>query len=68
MICVVTCAPTARFFGDLDNPESHVRKLIAEKRGTRLLDQTGNRPQVYYLAGEAPVIPETRSVRETQQS
>ena len=57
--------PTARFFGDLDNPESNVRKLIAEKRGTRLLDQTGNRPQVYYLAGEAPAIPETRSVRKT---
>ncbi len=65
--CVVTCAPSARFFGDLDNPESQVRKLIAEKRGTRLLDQTGNRPQVYYLAGEAPVIPETRSVRKTQE-
>jgi len=62
--CVVTCAPTARFFGDLDNPESQVRKLIAEKRGVRLLDQTGNRPQVYYLAGEAPAIPETRSVRK----
>jgi len=61
--CVVTCAPGARYFGDLDNPNSEVRKLIAEKRGTRLNDQTGNRPQVYYLAGEASSIPETRSVR-----
>jgi len=62
--CVVTCAPTARYFGDLDDPTSKVRQLIAEKRGTRLLDQLGNRPQVYYLAGEKPAIPETRSVRE----
>jgi len=62
--CVVTCAPTARYFGDLDNPESKVRQLIAEKRGTRLLDQLGNRPQVYYLSGEQAAIPETRTVRE----
>ena len=62
--CVVTCAPGARYFGDIDDPESKVSELIAEKRGVRLLDQTGNRPQVYYLAGEAPVIPETRSTRE----
>jgi molybdopterin-containing oxidoreductase family iron-sulfur binding subunit len=65
--CVVTCAPTARYFGDLDNPESEVRRLIAEKRGTRLLDQTGNRPQVYYLAGEQSSIPETRSVRRQSE-
>lgn len=61
--CVVTCAPTARYFGDLDNPNSKVRQLIAEKHGTRLLDHTGNRPQVYYLAGEQAAIPETRSAR-----
>lgn len=62
--CVVTCAPTARYFGDLDNPESQVRKLIAEKHGVRLLDQTGNRPQVYYLSGEQAAIRETRSTRK----
>ena len=61
--CVVTCAPTARYFGDLDNPASKVSKLIAQKRGTRLLDQLGNRPQVYYLAGEAGSVPETRKTR-----
>ena len=65
MTVVQTCALpiSARYFGDLDNPNSEVRRLIAEKRGTRLLDQTGNRPQVYYLAGEASSIPETRSTR-----
>jgi molybdopterin-containing oxidoreductase family iron-sulfur binding subunit len=59
--CVVTCAPAARYFGDLDNPGSQVRRLIAEKRGVRLYEQSGNKPQVYYLAGEAGAVPGTRS-------
>lgn len=49
--CVRACPPKARYFGDLDNPESRVNRLIADRGGVRLLDQTGNRPQVYYLAG-----------------
>ena len=59
--CVVTCAPTARYFGDLDNPQSEVSKLIAQKRGTRLHEQTGNNPQVYYLTGEAGAVPGDRA-------
>ena len=51
--CVRTCAPKARYFGDLDNPASTVNKLISDKRGTRLLDHTGNKPKVYYLSGGA---------------
>ncbi|MDZ7713052.1 MAG: 4Fe-4S dicluster domain-containing protein [Rhodovibrio sp.] len=54
--CVRTCAPKARYFGDLDNPESNVNRLIAEKRGTRLKEETGNKPQVYYL-GEHGTVP-----------
>ena len=57
----MTCAPTARYFGDLDNPESEVSKLIAKKRGTRLLDHLGNKPQVYYLAGESVAVPGSRA-------
>jgi molybdopterin-containing oxidoreductase family iron-sulfur binding subunit len=60
--CVRTCAPKARYFGDLDNPNSYVNKLISDKRGVRLLEHTGNKPQVYYLSGGAgPVVPGTRS-------
>jgi molybdopterin-containing oxidoreductase family iron-sulfur binding subunit len=60
--CVVTCAPTARYFGDLDNPQSKVRQLISEKRGVRLLDHLGNKPQVYYLTGgEAGALPAGRA-------
>jgi molybdopterin-containing oxidoreductase family iron-sulfur binding subunit len=61
--CVVTCAPSARFFGDLDNPDSEVSKMIAQKRGTRLLDHLGNKPQVYYLTGEAGAVPSNRNTK-----
>jgi Fe-S-cluster-containing dehydrogenase component len=64
--CVVTCAPSARFFGDLDNPNSEVSKMIGNQRGVRLMDQTGNRPQVYYLSGGAgAAVPGTRATRKS---
>lgn len=53
--CVRTCPPKARFFGDLDNPESRVNRLIGEKRGVRLREETGNRPQVYYVGAGAGI-------------
>jgi molybdopterin-containing oxidoreductase family iron-sulfur binding subunit len=49
--CVRTCPPTARYFGDLDNPNSEVNRVIAAKKGQRLLEHTGNKPQVYYVTG-----------------
>jgi Fe-S-cluster-containing dehydrogenase component len=62
--CVRVCAPKARFFGDLDNPESKVNELIAEKGGVRLKEETGNAPKVYYLSGGgSPVVPGNRSRR-----
>lgn len=62
--CVRTCPPKARFFGDLDNPKSHVNKLIAEKKGVRLKDETGNKPQVYYV-GSGAAVPAGRAQRES---
>ncbi|TVQ51937.1 MAG: 4Fe-4S dicluster domain-containing protein [Rhodobacteraceae bacterium] len=62
--CVRVCPPKARYFGDLDNPESNVNRLIAEKGGVRLKEETGNKPKVYYLAGGgSPVVPGQRSAR-----
>ncbi|MCX7893138.1 MAG: 4Fe-4S dicluster domain-containing protein [Burkholderiales bacterium] len=63
--CVRMCPPKARYFGDLDNPASTVNKLIADKRGTRLLDHTGNKPQVYYLSGgAAAAVPSSRETNK----
>lgn len=62
--CVVTCAPGARFFGDLSNPESVVSRMIGDKRGGRLLDELGNKPQVYYLTGDGGAVPSTKAINK----
>lgn len=47
--CVETCIGDARYFGDLNDPESLVAKLSSDPRSFRLKEETGNNPNVYYL-------------------
>ncbi|WP_315897629.1 4Fe-4S dicluster domain-containing protein [Xiamenia xianingshaonis] len=47
--CVEICQSQARYFGDLDDPESEVSKLIAERDYDLLLEDQGTGPNVYYL-------------------
>ena len=48
--CVRACPGKARFFGDLDDPESEVGKLIRTKTVYRLREDYGTNPKVYYIA------------------
>lgn len=47
--CMEYCIGHARWYGDLDDPESEVSKLIAERDYEQLLPEKGLGPSVYYL-------------------
>ncbi len=47
--CVQTCTGKARFFGDLDDPDSTVSLLSSSQRAFRLLEDVGTHPKVIYL-------------------
>ena len=49
--CVVTCPAEARYFGDLDDPQSEVSRLIVDHRGTPFREEIDTRPSVYYIKG-----------------
>ena len=47
--CVQTCTGKARFFGDMDDPNSTVSRLIKSTRSFRLLEEVGTQPKTVYL-------------------
>ena len=47
--CCETCIGDARYFGDLNDPESKVAQLAASPRAFRLREELGTNPSVYYL-------------------
>lgn len=47
--CVETCVGGARVFGDVNNPDSDVSKLLATFSTDVLKPEQGNKPQVFYI-------------------
>jgi Fe-S-cluster-containing dehydrogenase component len=47
--CAKTCTGKAIHFGDFNDPNSEVSRLLAERQGIRLKEELGTEPNVYYL-------------------
>jgi phenylacetyl-CoA:acceptor oxidoreductase 27-kDa subunit len=48
-MCSVACIANAIVFGDLDDPESRVSRMIVEGKAQSLMPECGTLPSVYYL-------------------
>jgi molybdopterin-containing oxidoreductase family iron-sulfur binding subunit len=47
--CIDVCQGRARHFGDLNDPESEVSKLLHQRAHFQLLPEKGTNPSVYFL-------------------
>ncbi|MDP2719233.1 MAG: 4Fe-4S dicluster domain-containing protein [Dehalococcoidia bacterium] len=47
--CVNNCMTKARYFGDLEDPDSEVSQLIRANRGRQVHPEYGTDPSIYYI-------------------
>jgi Fe-S-cluster-containing dehydrogenase component len=47
--CVSVCPTYCMYFGDLDDPNSELSKLLNSRIYHSLMPETGNKPNIYYL-------------------
>ncbi len=56
--CVVACPTGARAFGDLNDPDSNVSKLLKAHATYRLREDLGTAPRVYYIPANTRTMEE----------
>lgn len=49
--CVESCPADARTFGDLDDPNSDINKVLAQYSSQVLKPEKGTKPRVFYVRG-----------------
>jgi len=47
--CVAVCPTKCMYFGDLDNQDSEISKLLNRRRHKTLIPEAGTTPRVYFL-------------------
>ncbi len=47
--CVLACPAHARYFGDYDDPDSDVSRLLVQKKALQLRPDLGTKPNIYYV-------------------
>lgn len=47
--CMDLCPGRARYWGDLDDPESDISKFLAENKAARYLEDKGTEPNCFYI-------------------
>lgn len=65
--CVQACVGGARIFGDFNDPNSEVAKLLATERVTVLKPEMGTNPQVYYIMADKDIMDEVHSYKHRSE-
>lgn len=65
--CVANCPVGTLHFGDLDNPDSEISRLLQNNLSFQLLEDLGTEPRVHYIGGRPPGV-ETRQIEEVPTS
>jgi len=55
-ICVASCTGGAMIFGDLNDPDSEVARVVRDNKTFTLRPEQGNAPQVYYIGLNEPIL------------
>ena len=52
--CVEVCPPQARIFGDQDDPNTLISKILKNEKSFRLQEEKGTKPNVHYIGKYSP--------------